>query len=382
MAIIDISNRYDIPFKWPRLVFDLGKIDNIAIHHSVTPTPSASMSQADEIKILDAIDRYHRSIGFGGFAYHGAAFPSGRSYKTTRWSQWGAHVGGNNNHLAGLVAIGTYTTTLAPKPVLEGFAELVDAWDKLLKRKVPLRSHGKNYGGWTYTACPGLINKQVSSIRGLIVKEDDIVLLRARETGAVYAVGAGKRHIGGAEYKAWVAMGFRYTNVAKVDLAKIPTINALVQRTPFKPAGHPGAVLKTWISSYDGHRKTDDGRQNHTVVKEHMDDRVGHSLKVIARPKGTPNAGQLELLIGSFRIHLTNLHTWNLMRGQLNMAVGVERIPLDDPIWKLPFVSAKSMAAMLDGIGSDGGSGLTEEEVRAVATEVAIDEDTKLKVAK
>ncbi len=177
---------------------------------------------------------------------------------------------------------------------------------------------------------------------------DDMPLVN--EGGRIYALGAmGKRHIGPGEYAGWRAMGFTAKKVSKADLAKLPDWDDKVAATRFKPTGHPGAALKTWIGSYDTHRKTPTGRQNHTVVKKHMDNATkDHGIRAIARPKGTPNAGQLELLVGSVRFHLHNLHTWNVMRQKLNMATGpIERIPLADPIWKLPLVKATNMKEML-----------------------------------
>ena len=54
-----------------------------AIHHSATPTPSSILTRAQEIDILDTIDRYHRSVRkfTMGIGYHVCVFPSGRAYR-------------------------------------------------------------------------------------------------------------------------------------------------------------------------------------------------------------------------------------------------------------------------------------------------------------
>lgn len=126
------------------------------------------------------------------------------------------------------------------------------------------------------TACPSNRIPWAKVIAAL--EDDEMKLLHAKPSGRIYTVGAGgKRHIGPTEWKAWKAMGYTLQVVADADIAKLPTFNGLVAKTPFKPTGHPGAALKTWITSYDGHRKTATGRQNHTVVKKHMDDAAKHS---------------------------------------------------------------------------------------------------------
>ena len=221
MTIIDVSSRYPIS----RPLYNLSAIDAIAIHHSVTRTLPATASQAEEIAVLDAIHRYHLGTAqLGGFAYHGAAFPSGRAYKTTTWARWGANVKGENDHLLGLVAIGTYTTTKAPLTLIGGLAELVDGVDKMLRRKVALRSHGRIYGGWTSTACPGLVNKQVASIRSLIQEEDDDMPTFFRNPkGAIsIATAQGRRHISGTEWGAWRKAGGKYTQLTDGQYNAIP----------------------------------------------------------------------------------------------------------------------------------------------------------------
>ncbi len=225
------------------------------------------------------------------------------------------------------------------------------------------------------TSCPSGLIPWAVIIAGL--EDDEMKLLRAGPSGKVYTVGAGgKRHIGPTEWAAWKAMGYTLHRVADADIAKIPDLHTLVQKTPFKPTGYKTYPLRAWIESYHKHRLNAAGAgQTHVPVSKHMADAAEHGIKAIARPKGTSNAAQIELLVGGFRIHVTNLHTYNLLRKKLHIAVGVERIPLADPIWKLPLVTAANMKAMLAGTGSGG---MTEAQVRAIA----IAEDSKLKVTK
>lgn len=98
--------------------------------------------------------------------------------------------------------------------------------------------------------------------------EEDMSLVNAN--GAIYALGAmGKRHIGPTEYAGWRAMGFTAAKVSKADLDKLPDWDDKVAATVFKPTGHPGAALKTWIASYNTHRHSTSGsgNSNHVQVR-------------------------------------------------------------------------------------------------------------------
>ncbi|MEE8346571.1 MAG: hypothetical protein V3S20_04395, partial [Dehalococcoidia bacterium] len=161
MEVIDLTGRYKIARG--RLFKD--QVDGGAWHHSVTRTPAASWTKAQELEVLDAIDRYHRQrhwhdrhgnlVSLGGFAYHFAAFPSRRLYQITPLAMRGAHVASNNGHLVGVVLIGTFTTRA---PVLAQLATAVEArfavehW-----RAHPIEWRG--HRGWAEpaypTACPG-----------------------------------------------------------------------------------------------------------------------------------------------------------------------------------------------------------------------------------
>ena len=164
MAIIDLRPRYPIALAWPRLAYTLSKLDHIAIHHSVTPTPSASATQSTETSILDAIHRHHLGRGFGGIGYHEEVFPSGRAYQSCKLTQWGANVGGHNDHLYGVCVIGTYTNGPASSKAIEAAAVAVDHIDRFLGRKLPLAPHHR----WTSTACPAQVNGQISGIRAAL----------------------------------------------------------------------------------------------------------------------------------------------------------------------------------------------------------------------
>jgi len=140
-----------------RYVLDPAAVIGIAIHHSVSggqfymaPAPS----QDDELSHLIMIDQYHASKGWGGFAYHLAAFPSGRLYLCGNVNGARAHVASRNNELIGLVCIGTFTDVAPPPPLLAAAAAGV----AYIWRTYPGRMIGP-HREWALpeypTTCPG-----------------------------------------------------------------------------------------------------------------------------------------------------------------------------------------------------------------------------------
>lgn len=167
MSIKSLISRYPIALRWPRSAYNLGIIDSISFHHSVTTNLSVNATEAQEIAILDAFHNYHKSLGFGGIGYHLCVFPSGRIYLTCKLTQWGASVGGHNNHEIGVCLVGTWTSTLPGQQQRVGGALAVDYVDKFLKRKVKLLGH-KQYSGHASNACPGRIMEFLPILRSLI----------------------------------------------------------------------------------------------------------------------------------------------------------------------------------------------------------------------
>ena len=167
MAIMDVRSRYPIALAWPRLAMIASRVNSIAIHHSVTPTPAASWTQSQEVAVLDSIHRHHVAKGFGGIGYHLCCFPSGRWYYVCSLGQWGANVGGRNSELFGVCIIGTYTEIMPIDAALRSGALSVDLIDRYLKRKVAPRPHGLP-GGWSATTCPGVIRNKAATIRSYL----------------------------------------------------------------------------------------------------------------------------------------------------------------------------------------------------------------------
>ena len=140
-----------------RYVLDPRDVIGIAIHHSVSGGQffaAGAQDQDDELSHLLMIDQYHASLGWGGFAYHLAAFPSGRWYLCGNLNGARAHVASRNDELVGLVLIGTFTTS-PPPPAQISAARAAVAY---MRRTYPGRALGP-HRLWALveypTSCPG-----------------------------------------------------------------------------------------------------------------------------------------------------------------------------------------------------------------------------------
>lgn len=133
-----------------------GRVSNpigFAVHHSVTTMP-ANATEADERLHIQTIDRYHASLGWGGFGYTAVAFPSGRSYQCGDLDSQRAHVKGRNHELIGVVAIGTFTDKLPAEPQLNAIAECLSAFRGAFG-SLPVKGHSAWALPGEGTACPG-----------------------------------------------------------------------------------------------------------------------------------------------------------------------------------------------------------------------------------
>lgn len=133
-----------------------GKVQNVigfVVHHSVTAMP-ANASEAAERQHIQVIDRYHLSLGWGGFGYHACAFPSGRAYMCGDLNSQRAHVKGRNHELIGVVAVGTFTDALPGQPQMSAIQECLNEFRKPYGG-LPARGHGQWALPGEGTACPG-----------------------------------------------------------------------------------------------------------------------------------------------------------------------------------------------------------------------------------
>src|SRR3990167_7865600 len=116
-APIDVRDRMGQGFTgWRPIGPDT--VIGIAVHHSVSGGlffTAAQMTVDDELNHLLMIDAYHVSKGWGGFAYHLAAFPSGRYYLCGSLNGARAHVYKRNHDLVGVVLIGDFTAAAPPR---------------------------------------------------------------------------------------------------------------------------------------------------------------------------------------------------------------------------------------------------------------------------
>lgn len=122
--LIDARRRFSIADAWPRpKQGGPGRITAIAVHHTAGFYYTPDASQAAEIMHLIMIHEGHVARGFGGIGYHIVVFASGRAYIVCNFDQWGANVAGENDHVLGLCAVGTFMTTVPGRLQLDGMAE-------------------------------------------------------------------------------------------------------------------------------------------------------------------------------------------------------------------------------------------------------------------
>lgn len=168
--VTDVTHLFQIPLVWPREALKVGGIEGIAVHHCATLWMRPDATVEEEINHLRAIDRYHREVrGFLGFAYHLAAFPTGRIYQVTSLKQWGAHVYQKNDRLYGVVVVGNFLATVPGEPQLNATAEGIKFLDAFLGRQVEVGPHRK----WGNSTCPG--NPWEQWVPGLRIKEDEML---------------------------------------------------------------------------------------------------------------------------------------------------------------------------------------------------------------
>jgi hypothetical protein len=148
----------------------MGVVEGIASHHTVTALVESGgeislaavalalgeslafdSTMEREIAHIEAIDAYHKSLGWGGFAYHGIAFASGRAYLCGDPTARRAHVANMNHLLHGLAFNGDFSNVLPPGAMLIAGANFIkyvrQSWGAH-----PIKGHSE----WgTATACPG-----------------------------------------------------------------------------------------------------------------------------------------------------------------------------------------------------------------------------------
>ena len=134
----------------------MGPIHGIAIHHSVT-TGNAAWGEAEELGHIQTIDRYHVQIEYGGFGYHLAAFPSGRSYLCGDLAGQRAHVASRNHELIGIVAIGNFVGGLPAPPQMNAIMDCI-TYTRQVVGVHPVKGHNEWALPGQGTACAGALN--------------------------------------------------------------------------------------------------------------------------------------------------------------------------------------------------------------------------------
>lgn len=156
-------------------VSDSRPIDMIILHQTDTSTAT-----------VESIDRYHRSLGWAGIAYHYVIYRDGSVHKGRLNSEVGAHCKGDNATSIGVCCVGKGNALpvgagLGPRSLGEGGYMTQAMWDSLLRLlgqlmaayRVPVtrvvghseRPSGRRQG----KTCPGF---EVVILRGLLRQQE------------------------------------------------------------------------------------------------------------------------------------------------------------------------------------------------------------------
>lgn len=132
----------------------MGVVVGQATHHTVTAMLPFDATKAQEIDHIKVIDAFHKSQGWGGFAYHGIAFASGRAYLCGDLMARRAHVAGRNHELHGCAFNGDFSNVLPPDQMLQAGANFL-GYVQMFWGVHPIRGHAE----WgTQTVCAGTLN--------------------------------------------------------------------------------------------------------------------------------------------------------------------------------------------------------------------------------
>lgn len=107
-----------------------------------------------ELAHVKAIDTYHKSLGWGGFAYHGIAYLSGRAYLCGNLDGQRAHVKDHNHELHGLAFNGDFSSGLPAQSALVAGGHFLQYVRRETGTSLPIKGH-REWG--TATACPGAL---------------------------------------------------------------------------------------------------------------------------------------------------------------------------------------------------------------------------------
>lgn len=152
-----VTNPQGVPTSTGPWRLNPAAVEGIAIHHSVTNT-RADVDPRIEQLALQAIDKYHVSLDYGGIGYHAAAFPSGRAYWLGDWAGARSGVAFRNDRLVHIVAIGTFTDVLPDRPQLDALAECIRGACNFYGRSLEARGHNQWAVPGQGTICAGKLN--------------------------------------------------------------------------------------------------------------------------------------------------------------------------------------------------------------------------------
>ena len=126
---------------------DVGRIEGIAIHHTVTGLDTSP----------EVLARYHVDVNhWPAIGYHVLVYRHGRVVWCLDLEEWGAHVWGRNDHLWGVAMVGNWSQAPPTQEHLRHTYRVVAELQTIRGEFLPVDGHA----GWALpghgTACPGV----------------------------------------------------------------------------------------------------------------------------------------------------------------------------------------------------------------------------------
>ena len=82
--------------------YRIGQVSEVVVHHFWRPHTDAHVTAAYERSVVQGVQDFHESKGWGDIGYQWVVFQSGRAYEGRGWFRTGAHCRGKNSTTVGL----------------------------------------------------------------------------------------------------------------------------------------------------------------------------------------------------------------------------------------------------------------------------------------
>lgn len=184
----------------------VGRAGEVITHTEAGADMPATATVDQEVARIRAIDAFHRTLGWGGFGYNAAAFPSGRAYEGRGAGRSGAHTKGQN-HKPAIMLPGHGDRTAMTAAQITAHRRIQAQW--IRDGHLTERPHVSGHRDYAAKSCPGSkVYPQLPQVRGVTAaeldppkptpappQEDDMgtFILKKRRQGTNWLINGGRR---------------------------------------------------------------------------------------------------------------------------------------------------------------------------------------------